>query len=207
MTTEFTSIVPRPGDIVPGSVAAMARQNGGKVAPPEIIVLFDHSYSMDAKDARLLDGRTAMRYEAGCEQLALLQRRLPGKIAVLAFSSDVTVCPNGVPPAPTGTTNLYDALQKAKQADSGAVRFVLISDGLPDNANNALELARSFSGQIDAVLIGNHYEAEAQMAEDFMTALAAATGGTFMRDASGMRALADNVIKLLGVSDGTITTV
>ncbi|NNJ12097.1 VWA domain-containing protein [Chloroflexales bacterium ZM16-3] len=196
--TTFRSIVPVAGDIVAGSLTDMARQNGGKITPPELIVLFDISYSMNDRDATLLDGLTASRYQAGCEQLAIIQRKLPGKVAVIAFSQVVTVCPNGVPPEPESTTNLRAALEKAKGADSGTVRFVVISDGLPDDPGAALELAQAFTGKIDTVLVGNLSEYYRAGAVEFMTKLAATTGGTFMRDASGMRALAEGVMLLLG---------
>ncbi len=201
-TPAFTSSVPTPGSIVPGSVADLARQNGGRIAPPSVIIVFDHSGSTEEMDARLLDGSRASRWSAGCEQLALIQARMPGKIAVLAFADVVTPCPGGVPPEPTGFTDLALALRMARQADTGAVRFVVISDGQPNDKGTALDLARAFVGQIDAVLVGEGAAWEREQSANFMQELALVGRGTFTRDASGMRHLGEAVLKMLGSGDG-----
>lgn len=198
----FTSMVPTPGSIVPGSIADLAAQNGGRIAPPSVIILFDHSGSTELRDARLLDGRPASRYEAACEQLAIIQARMPGKIAVLAFADEVTPCPGGVPPMPTGFTNLTMALRMAQEADTGAVRFVVISDGQPNSKETALVVAREFTGQIDTVLVGEGEDWERESSAEFMAELARIGRGTFTRDASGMRFLAESVIKMLGAGEG-----
>lgn len=52
---------------------------------------------------------------------------------IIAFGDEATVCP-GVPPEPNGWTMLYLALEKAREADTGAMKFVIISDGLPQQA-------------------------------------------------------------------------
>lgn len=200
-TTTFESIVPAPGSIVPGSIAAMAQANGGRIAPPEVIIIFDHSGSTEIIDANLLDGRRVSRYQAACEQLAIIQARLPGKIAVLAFADEVTPCPGGVPPEPTGFTNLTGALRFAREADTGAVRFIVISDGAPNNKGTALAVAGEYAGQIDTVLVGELDEWERKDCTAFMEELARIGRGTFTRDASGMRFLGETVIKMLGNGD------
>lgn len=196
--TQFKSIVPTPDQIVPGSIAAMALTQGGKISPPKVIVLFDHSGSTETIDARLLDGREASRYKAACEQLALIQSRLPGEIAVLAFADEVTPCPGGVPPTPTGFTNLAEALRFGREADTGAVRFIVISDGAPNSKTDALAMAREYRGRIDTVLVGELADWERDDCTRFMQELACIGRGTFTRDASGMRLLGETVIKMLG---------
>jgi Mg-chelatase subunit ChlD len=115
----------------------------------ELIVLVDVSGSMNACDSR--GGRS--RYDVACEELRKLQARNAGRIAVVGFSDSVAFCPGGLPPAPTGGTLLAKALRFVQVAD-GTVRFVIISDGQPFDEQDALDVARQFTSQIDAIYVG-----------------------------------------------------
>lgn len=177
--------------IVPGSIADVVARN--EMAAPVVVVLVDVSYSMDDCDARAADGRIISRYEAACQQLAKLQARHPGRVAVMAFADEPMMCPGGVPVPPCGYTALHRALAKAKEADTGLMRFVVISDGWPDNEDKALQVAAKFKGAIDTIAIG-----QSLGGADFLRRLATLTGGTFSEDAATL-ALAETIETLLAL--------
>lgn len=139
--------------LVPGSLGAIAQRDGVSVAESflsaDVIVLVDTSGSMTVQDSR--GGR--QRYQVACEELAHLQADLPGKVGVVAFSSGTVFVPGGIPPFLAGGTNLAGALHFVKCADN-CVRFIVISDGEPDNPSEALAVARTFRSQIDCVYVG-----------------------------------------------------
>ena len=185
-------------EIVPGSIAHTTIQHGGQLPkPPIMVVMFDISYSMDERDATL-HGRTVSRYEAGVAQLKELQAKHPGQIAIIAFGDEATVCPGGVPPEPNGWTMLYLALEKAREADTGAMKFVIISDGLPQQGDLAKREAEQFSVPIDVIYVGRD-----ERGEEFMRDFAHGTGGTFYTDTSTML-LTATISKLLTDSAGSI---
>ncbi len=160
--------------LVPGSIGAIAQRNGASLAETfvnaDVIVIVDVSGSMDANDS--LGGRS--RYEVALDELAQLQNSNPGKIAVLAFSNDTLFVPSGQPPKLFGSTNLAGALKFARVADTGDIRFVVISDGQPDDANGALDEARKFKGRIDVVYVGPE---DYPTGRNFLKRLAQAKGG------------------------------
>lgn len=179
--------------LVKGSLAEVARQSGGElVAPPVAVVLADISLSMRKLDAVDERGAPTTRHKAAQAALRRLQAEMPGQLALIAFSRQAELCPTGRLPAPYGTTRLDRALAMARQADNGRMRFVLISDGRPDDPDAALEVASQFSVGIDCIYIGGDAEGEA-----FLRQLAQATGGQFYRDTSGIRLLDQAVVKML----------
>ena len=183
--------IPQQYEIVPGSIAHTAMQHGGELPkPPIMVVMFDVSYSMEELDARY-QGRTVSRYDAGVAQLKELQAKHPGQIAIIAFGDEATVCPGGVPPEPNGWTMLYLALEKAREADTGAMKFVIISDGLPQQGDLAKREAEQFSVPIDVIYVGRD-----ERGEEFMKDFAQGTGGTFYTDTSTML-LTTTISKLL----------
>lgn len=159
--------------IVRGSLSDIARQDNVGLAESflgaDAIVLVDVSSSMSARD--LYDDRS--RYEAACDELTKLQARLPGKIAVIAFSSAAQFCPNGTPPFFGGGTNMAGALTFVHVADDCGIQFVLISDGEPNDEAATLQVARQFKSRIDTIFIGR----EGEHGVKFLRQLAAATGG------------------------------
>lgn len=180
--------------ILPGSVADMAARNQGQMIPPALVVIFDISYSMRAEDAKLKDGKTTSRFLAGSEQLIELQAQYPGQLVLIDFGDVAQVRPGGYPDEPNGmNTYLAPGLKLAKELDTGVMKFVVISDGLPQDEYEALEVGQTFLAGIDTIAIGN-----VNTGADFLQKLAKATGGTYHRDASGMRMLGATIRALLG---------
>lgn len=158
--------------LVAGSIGAIAKQQGQPIAATfisaEIIAIVDVSGSMATHDTR--DSQS--RYDVACQELAALQAKHPGKTAVVAFSDRSQFCPGGVPICEGGGTDLAGALRFVRVAD-GTVRFVVISDGLPDDAEEALKVARQFTSRIDTVYVGP----EGGSGAGFLLRLANAAGG------------------------------
>ena len=161
--------------IVTGSIADLAQKNHQSLAESfiscDVIVLVDVSGSMGRVDP----GKVKTRYERACAALANLQASNPGKVAIISFESSPLFCPAGVPPAPGGTTDLGRALLFTQVADAvPGMRFVVISDGEPDNANEALNIARRYQNRIDVIFVGDETDRDAIQ---FMNQLATASGG------------------------------
>lgn len=181
--------------IIQGSLGAVAAQNKTSIAESFInanaIIIVDTSGSMDQSDAR--NGKT--RYQVACDELANLQKTLPGKLALLSFSNDVVFCPNGIPFQFGGMTDLAKALKFAKVADlPSGMRFIVISDGEPDDEKEALKVAKTFKNRIDTIFVGR----EGAEGQDFLNRLAKASGGSHVT-ADRVAELADKTQKLLAV--------
>lgn len=160
--------------IVPGSLSAIAQRFGTNIAEAFLgastIALIDVSGSMNSADSR--DGRR--RYDVACEELARLQAAQPGKVAVIAFSASSVFCPGGVPIYQGLGTDLTRALEFVKIAD-GTVRFIVVSDGIPNNPESAIAVARTFVSKIDTIFVGPEDDIDGGRA--FLAKLAAASGG------------------------------
>ena len=182
--------------IVPGSIADVAARIGQSLAQSfvgaECVCIVDTSGSMGSADSR--GCRT--RYDVACEELAALQGALQGKIAVLSFGDTTMFCPDGVPFNQQGGTDLAGALQFARMADVPGIRFIVISDGEPDNAAAALAEAAKYQARIDVIYCGPE---RSPAGRDFLRKLADTSGGqTLTADrAAGM---ADSAKRLLAVS-------
>lgn len=159
--------------IVPGSVQAVASASGSSIAEAflgvSIVAIVDTSGSMDTRDSRGM----RRRYNVACDELAQLQAAHPGQVGVIAFSDSAEFCPGGIPPFYGGGTDLARALEFARMAD-GAVRFVVISDGYPDDPQRALKVAATMQSEISTVYVGP--EGDRQGAE-FLALLAKRKGG------------------------------
>jgi len=179
--------------IVPGSLQAIAQQQGVSLAESFVqaaaVVIVDVSGSMAAQDAP--GGKS--RYVAMLDELAALQASLPGKIAVVAFSDAPVFVPGGQPPFLGGTTNLTAALRFVKVADVPGMRFIVISDGEPNNEAEALDAARQFRNRIDTIFVGPEAR---PLGRDFLARLAAASGGQ-TTTADRVKALAEQVRYML----------
>lgn len=160
--------------IVRGSLSSLAQQSGKSLAESflsvDAIVIVDTSGSMDSGDAR--GGQS--RYRAALEELSALQASLPGKIAVIAFSSRVEFCPGGVPTYFGGGTDVAGALQFARVADVPGMQFFLISDGEPNDEQKALSVAATFTNRINTIYVGPE---QWPYGREFLRRLADATGG------------------------------
>jgi Mg-chelatase subunit ChlD len=160
--------------VVPGSLSALAQQTGKSLAESflscEIVILVDTSGSMDSRDSR----GNRSRYEVACEELSQLQRAMPGAIGIVAFSDRVEFCPAGIPTYFGGGTDLAGGLRFIKIADLPGMRFVVISDGEPQDEAEALRVARTFKSRIDVIFCGPE---DRPAGRDFLQRLAAASGG------------------------------
>jgi Mg-chelatase subunit ChlD len=160
--------------LVKGSIGAIAQQTNKSIAEAftncDIVVLVDTSGSMDSRDSRA----GTSRYETACCELESIQNDLPGKIAVLSFSDEVMFNPEGKPFYFGGGTDLAKALQFARVADVPEMRFILISDGEPDDEDRALQTARLYQNKIDVIYVGPE---DRPYGRDFLQRLAKATGG------------------------------
>lgn len=179
--------------IIPGSIGSLATNSHKSIAETfssaEIIIIVDTSGSMSDRDSR--GGKT--RYEVACEELATLQRNLPGKIAVVGFSSMVQFFPGGIPVFEGGLTDLAKALAYVKIADFPGMRFILISDGEPNEPGAAMAAAKTFKNKIDVVYVGPE---DRPSGRSFLQQLAAATGGQTVT-ADRAKELAASVERLL----------
>ena len=159
--------------VVQGSLQNVSQQKGITLAESfldvDVLLIVDMSGSMSTHDAP--GGLT--RYEAAEKELARLQNELPGKIGVIAFSGYPVFCPNGQPPRLDGSTDMEAALQFIKVADDTGIKFILISDGEPNDERATLNVARTFKTKIDTIFIGP----ELSPGKDFLKKLASLTGG------------------------------
>lgn len=162
------------GAIVTGSLTDIAKSTGASLAETFIgadaVVIVDTSGSMASADTP--QGKS--RYDVACDELAILQQKLPGKLAVISFSNDVMFCPNGQPYNLRGGTDLTKALEFTKVADVDDMRFILISDGEPNDPNSALRVARTYKNRIDIIYVGSEFSLHGRQ---FMDELARNSGG------------------------------
>lgn len=161
-------------EIVIGSITDMAQRKNQSIAESfmscDCIILIDVSGSMTAED-----GKGKSRYDRACDALRNLQGSMQGKIAVVAFSSDVKFEPAGIPQFQFGSTDLVKGLQFIKSADMiPDMRFILISDGCPDDPIRSLTLAKTFKNRIDVIFVGDESNTNAI---NFMSQLAQMSGG------------------------------
>jgi hypothetical protein len=165
--------------MVPGSVSAMAHLAGTSVAQAflevELVAIVDVSGSMGTHDSR--DG--CSRYEVACEEFTRLQAECPGRVALVAFAGNVRFVPGGVPPLLGGGTNLSEALRFARKADGSGVRFCVVSDGWPDDAEGALAVARTFESPISTIYVGPESDIAGR---EFLEQLAKTAGGIYQPD-------------------------
>lgn len=164
----------RRNEIATGSIEDIANQSNASIAETFIgadaVVLIDTSSSMTANDSR--DGQS--RYDVAVNELQDLQKTMSGKIAVLSFADNCYFCPNGIPHRPNGMTNLLSTLEMAKIADVANMRFILISDGQPNDRRQCVSMASTFSNRIDCIYVGPEHD---QVAQDCLNEIATASGG------------------------------
>ncbi len=160
--------------IVAGSLGALAKQQNQSLAETfvncDCVVIVDTSGSMHSQDSR--GGRS--RYDVACDELRQLQANLPGKIGVIAFSNHVMFCPGGQPVDFGGGTDLERALKFTKIADVPGMRFIVISDGDPDDREAALKIAATYQNRIDVIYVGPE---SMPAGRDFLAQLAKVSGG------------------------------
>ena len=179
--------------IVPGSIAAIAKDTGKSIAESflnvDLLAIVDVSGSMSMTDAP--GGQK--RYNAACQELAALQSQYPGKIGVIAFSGHAEFVPGGQPAYMGGDTDIVAALRCARPADGLGIKIVLLSDGEPNDRAATIAEARKFKTHIDTVYIGPESESRGR---DFLRELAQATGGSHQKTAQPAM-LAQPIVALL----------
>lgn len=181
--------------IIAGSLSDIQQQTNKSLAETflnaEIVVLVDTSGSMESNDAP--NGMS--RYDAACQQLATIQGQNPGKVAVISFGSWPAFCPNGKPDNLGGSTNMVEALKFVKPVDGTGTKIVLVSDGEPDQEQETLAIAKTFSTKIDVIYIGR----EGGFGWKFLQKLAALTGGkSFKSNAPGLLGEGVETLLLIG---------
>lgn len=180
--------------LVPGSLGSLAKQQGVSLAETflnvDAIILLDVSGSMKANDAR--GGKS--RFDIACEELTRLQATLPGKLAIIEFASFPIFRPNGLPANPHGTTDLAAALKFTQVADTGDMRFIVVSDGEPDSETEALNIAARYQGRIDTIYVGP----EDGPGREFLARLASAKRGRSVLAAQAHELAAHTERLLLG---------
>lgn len=161
--------------IVQGSLKAISQSTGKSLAESflscDVILIVDNSGSMSAQDSR--GGRS--RRNVAAEELAHLQNSLPGKIALITFATDVMFCPSGILSECGASTDMGKALQFVKVADIPGIKFILISDGVPNEPEQTLKIAKTFTNKIDTIFVGPEDDREGGRA--FLDKLSKATGG------------------------------
>lgn len=156
----------------------------------DAICIVDISGSMSTMDV-VTEGGKCSRWEEANRQLAHLQARYPGKLAIVAFSDNAEFCPSGVLPGIQGGTNLYGALEFVQPADGSGIKFIVVSDGEPDREDTVLGLAQRMESKIDTIFIGT-----SARGRDFMERLSQATKGKSI--VKGIELLEESVVLLLG---------
>lgn len=181
--------------VAKGSVNDVAQAEGKSVAEAiaacDYVVVIDQSGSMADHDAR--GGRS--RYDVAEEELRKVQEAYPGRVLLVEFSTrPARYVLDGVPTRAGGSTDLTDALQFVKIADSLGLEIIVISDGYPDNEVSAIAEASGFQMPIHTIYIG----VEGGDGEDFLNRLSKANkkgGQRFVAAKPGE--LAPGVIALL----------
>jgi Mg-chelatase subunit ChlD len=136
----------------------------------EVIIILDYSGSMNAHDAR--DNQA--RIDVAAQELKALQEKMPGEIALICFADSVEFSPSGIPIPVGAGTDLTKALKFVKMADTIDVRFIVISDGEPNDERSALAVAKTFNNRIDTIFVGS---VQYDHGKKFLIKLAAASGG------------------------------
>lgn len=179
--------------IIKGSLSAVSKRNEITLAEAfmsaEKLVLIDTSVSMQQKDA----GAGRRRYDVASNELARLQAENPGKIAVVSWSHDVRFCPSGIPHDFQGGTDLAGALRFARHADDCGLSVIVISDGEPDEEEEAITVARKFKSRIHTIFIGP----EGSPGRNFLRRLAVVSGGQSLQQSPETLNTLSESVKLL----------
>ena len=166
-------------EITKGSIADIMNKENVSLAESfltcDCIILFDVSGSMNSED-----GTGISRFDRGLKELKDLQESLPGKVAIVQFADHPDFMPGGVPAmyVSGSCTDLTAALKYIHVADSiPDMRFIIISDGEPNNALTALREAAKFTNPIDTIYIGPEEPLYREDGRGFLKELASRSGG------------------------------
>ncbi len=173
----------RKYEITKGSISDLMQRDDVSLAESfmscDCVVLFDVSGSMSSIDG---DG-SETRFDRGMKELKEVQASMPGRFAIIQFADKVDFMPGGVPAMGVSGagTDLTAALKYAQIADEiPDMRFIVISDGEPDNKLTAKATAARYQNRIDTIYIGE----ESGSGRSFLTELAKASGGSAVASAA-----------------------
>jgi len=152
----MSNLIKDNSNLAEGSVFDTSNSQGVKpedvLANCDVIVMLDISGSMDA----FVYGANKNRWEAAVDQLRLIQRTFPGRVALIQFGGMVTGFRfNGIPDRPTGSTPMHEAMAIAHDFDNQGKQFYLISDGQPDRVEIVHQWAKAFVSPINTIFIGD----------------------------------------------------
>lgn len=137
--------------VAQGSVYDVAKRQGRSLpdvlAFADTIILFDRSGSMHG--VKMGQARDAL-FE--------LQRTHDGDILLIAFDSTPKVVYDGDPGEARGGTMIGAALSYAKELDIPGRRFILISDGCPQDEHQAISVAQTYTSPIHTIFIGDDFD-------------------------------------------------
>ena len=147
---KLASVVARAKAALPAETGAVARA----AARPDLAILADVSASMGERAG------TGRKVDALASSLASVLADAPAATTI-AFATLAVPVPAGAPlPAPSGGTALHLALE----AGADHRRLLVISDGQPDSADQALRVAERVAQagvRIDTLFIGSDGDREA----------------------------------------------
>ena len=184
--------------IVTGSMAEVQAHGGYGLAKSwlkvQAVLVVDVSSSMDTKDA----GNFERRVDVARREVAKLQKRMPGRLALVPFDHDAGWNPSGALPEPAGSTNVAGALAYVRELlgpGADGIKVVVVSDGEPDSPEAAIEEARALRAA-GAVISTVYCGPDHGYGKGFLNRLASVGGGE-LAEAALVKALADAVQKLL----------
>ena len=189
---------------VEGSMADYQRRTGAGLAKSwltvKAVVLVDISGSMDTRDA----GDGHRRVDIARQEMAKLQKKMQGQIAVVEFNYDARWRRDGMVGEPAGGTNMAGALEYVRDLVGPGlprVQVVVVSDGSPDTEQETIEQAKLIAGagaKVSTVYCGpdNHDAGKA-----FLKRLSSVGGGE-SAEAFLVKALEQQITKLLTAGEG-----
>jgi len=147
---------------------------GLAIVNAKVVAICDLSGSMLSKDAG--KNENMPRHVVLQEVLDDLQAKYPGEMVVYGFNSaNIGILPNGQLPDPDGSTPTHVALNQIyRKASTLEQQVMLLSDGMPDDAEARFEIARELEYPSNTFYIGRFSEREGR---DFMCKLASISGG------------------------------
>lgn len=182
--------------IVRGSLSSVARDTGTSVEEAflkcDVVVIVDVSGSM-GEYVRLDDGESDTRFNLANSALRQIQDKYPGRVALLQFSDTVRFMPNGELEFDGRRTEMGEALHMARAADLPGIKFILVSDGFPNNEHTALDAAKRFTQPIHTIYIGVP-GGDGQLFLEKLSRVSGGTHGTSATIVQDMLSLADKLL-------------
>lgn len=157
--------------LVVGSIQDVAKGGDTTLAlmSATMVLVCDRSGSMGDYDS---DARC--KYKVEDDVVESLQKKHPGKVALIAFNDFSYLVLDGRLPSPEGGTNMALALELAYPMFEAGLSIVLISDGMPDDKESVFEWAKKMRGKLDTIFIGK----VGSDGDQFMKKVAKIAGGT-----------------------------